>query len=507
MAMARMTSVGGESSGSAEETFKAVLVSAMAGSRAMAIIAGGDDDDDASTVASTVGSRMEGAGAKVMSATARPGATLMDLIDQVAAPMTGGGKDAGRGKDTGKGKDRGRGGAPDGATALALQLLQGEDAGFLAISQAHLLDPRTLENLLSLSQVEPGDGRVLQVLLSGNAALNKLLDHSTSGGAQQVGVLRWFLGPQPQAAVQTAASEQGAPPSRPTRPARPVIPPPRPTPRMTASAPVRKPSLAGLVRFLPTRLVSRIGAIALLFIAAASAGWFIAGLFRTETTIATVEAPAAPHPSPAIQAATTKPATTQPAAVQPAAIQPPSSETPASQPPASDGLTPTADLMISTDHGPRPTMHSGETVVVRLETTADKFVYCYYMDGLGQVSRIFPNRFQSDAFVPAGEPVEIPPGPERPFNIRLDTPGRIEFVACLSSPIEVQSSRIAGADADDLTSIPGLRLNDLLHDFAALASTGARGQTMPISVIESAEGSPPQTPPQTYENPLTQRSR
>src|SRR3954463_2291119 len=123
MAMARMTSVGGESPGSAEETFKAVLVSAMAGSRAMAIIAGGDDDDDASTVASTVGSRMEGAGAKVMSATARPGATLMDLIDQVAAPTTG------RGKDTGKGKDRGYGGAPDGATALALQLLQGEDAG------------------------------------------------------------------------------------------------------------------------------------------------------------------------------------------------------------------------------------------------------------------------------------------------------------------------------------------------------------------------------------------
>src|SRR4051812_31066122 len=118
MAMARMTSVGGESPGSAEETFKAVLVSAMAGSRAMAIIAGGDDDDDASTVASTVGSRMEGAGAKVMSATARPGATLMDLIDQVAAPTTGKGKDTGRGKDTGKGKDRGYGGAPDGATAL-----------------------------------------------------------------------------------------------------------------------------------------------------------------------------------------------------------------------------------------------------------------------------------------------------------------------------------------------------------------------------------------------------
>jgi hypothetical protein len=115
------------------------------------------------------------------------------------------------------------------------------------------------------------------------------------------------------------------------------------------------------------------------------------------------------------------------------------------------------------------------------------------MDGFGQVSRIFPNRFQSDAFIPAGQAVEIPPGPERPFNIRLDTPGRIEFVACLASPTEVDSSRIAGAEAGDLTSIPGLQLHDLLHDFAVLSSTGARGQTMPISVVAGAD-SPPSNP-------------
>ena len=39
---------------------------------------------------------------------------------------------------------------------------------------------------------------------------------------------------------------------------------------------------------------------------------------------------------------------------------------------------------------------------MRLETMTNKFVYCYYIDGFGQVARIFPNRYQLDAFVPAG---------------------------------------------------------------------------------------------------------
>jgi hypothetical protein len=450
-----MTSVGGESPGSAEETFKAVLVSAMAGCRAMAIIA--DDDAVASKVTSAVGSRMEGAGALVMTAIAQPGATLQDLIDQAAPPAPRKRKDR-NGKDR-NGKDKAN--VPDGPAALALRLLQGEDAGLLTVAQAHLLDATILESLLSLSRIELEDNRVLQVLLSGNAVLNTKLDRRAEG-AQQVGVLRWFLDSEPQAAASG--------PSRPVEPS-------RPTPRVAAPSAIRKPSPAETSRLLPSRLLRRVGAVAFLFIAAASAGWFIAGLFQTETTVAAVEEPAAPSPTP----------------IQAPAIQAPASQTPAIQTPTSERPAPTADLLISTDHGPRPTMRSGETVVVRLETTADKFVYCYYMDGFGQVSRIFPNRFQSDAFIPAGQAVEIPPGPERPFNIRLDTPGRIEFVACLASPTEVDSSRIAGAEAGDLTSIPGLQLHDLLHDFAVLSTTGARGQTMPISVVAGTD-SPPSNP-------------
>ena len=64
------------------------------------------------------------------------------------------------------------------------------------------------------------------------------------------------------------------------------------------------------------------------------------------------------------------------------------------------------DLLVSTTRESVPTVQSGEAVVVRLETVTNKFVYCYYIDGFGQVARIFPNRYQLDAFVPAGQPVQ-----------------------------------------------------------------------------------------------------
>ena len=117
------------------------------------------------------------------------------------------------------------------------------------------------------------------------------------------------------------------------------------------------------------RSFRHVGVLGLL-IAAAAAGWFTADRILTEVSVPAAETHVEPAQSPAL-------------------------------PP---------DFLISTDHGPMPTLPSGETVVVQVETSADKFVYCYYMDGSRQVARIFPNRFQSDAFVPAGKMVQISAG-------------------------------------------------------------------------------------------------
>jgi hypothetical protein len=144
-------------------------------------------------------------------------------------------------------------------------------------------------------------------------------------------------------------------------------------------------------------------------------------------------------------------------------------------------------FVVSTDHGPMPTLRSGETIVVLVKSTVDAFVYCYYMDGFEQVARIFPNRFQPDAFVPADRLVAIPSGPERPFNIRVDGAGRAEVVACLASSTEVDRSRIGDTKAEDLTPIPGMGLQNLLNAFDGLSGSKVRSQIMPIAVLTSPD--------------------
>ena len=345
MAMLRMTSVREENPGGAEEIFNAVLVSAMAGYGAMAVTAA--HDDDATTLARTVGTRMDAAGAVVMIAMAHPGASLRDLIDQVGVTVRP--KVIPIAASKTKAKKHRSDDLPS-PKSLALTLLQGEDAGLLIVAEAHALDQEALEDLLSLSQVNLGDGRALQVLLAGNDDLNTNLDRSTG----QVRVKRWTLEARPQPAVQKAI--------------------PAPTAAASAHPPVTSP--AANRPGVPAAATPR---SALLLTAAAATGWFAADRALTEYSVAVPEPPTIEAP---LAEASTQP---EPEPV-PAPIEP-QAEIPSPEPPP--------EILLSTDHGPMPTLNPGDTIVVQVETSADRFVYCYYMDSFRQVSRIFPNRFQT----------------------------------------------------------------------------------------------------------------
>ncbi len=382
---------------------------------------------------------MDAAGAVVMIAMAHPGASLRDLIDQVGVTVRP--KVIPIAASKTKVKKHRSDDLPS-PESLALTLLQGEDAGLLIVAEAHALDQEALEDLLSLSQVNLGDGRALQVLLAGNDDLNANLDRGTG----QVRVKRWTLEPCTQPAVQKAIP---APKSQPK-------PQPIPTPAPPSAS--RHPR-------------HRHAAFGLLLTAAAATGWFAADRALTEYSVAVPEPPTIESPLAEASAQPEPEPEPVPAPVEPQAA------IPSPEPPP--------EILLSTDHGPMPTLNPGDTIVVQVETNADRFVYCYYMDSFRQVSRIFPNRFQTDAFVPAGQQVAVPPGPEaeRPFNIRLDMAGRLEVITCLASSTAIDRSRIDGTDIDDLTPIPGLGLQDVFDAFGKLAGTGARSQTMPINVV------------------------
>lgn len=154
---------------------------------------------------------------------------------------------------------------------------------------------------------------------------------------------------------------------------------------------------------------------------------------------------------------------------------------PANDPRAAEA-PPAPDLILSSDRGPQPTYHKGETLVVKAETTSDGFLYCYYADAKGAIARIFPNRFQPDAFVPANRQIIIPPGPPRPFNLRMDTAGVQESIACVVSPQELGVGLPDRFKSADLQVIPQVAMGDMLKAYSNLPKSVVKAKTMSVSV-------------------------
>jgi hypothetical protein len=116
---------------------------------------------------------------------------------------------------------------------------------------------------------------------------------------------------------------------------------------------------------------------------------------------------------------------------------------------------------VTTDRGPQPTYRVGETMTIRVEPTAGAYVYCYYQDSDGHVARIFPNRFQPDAYVRPHTLLEIPPGGGHTFDVQFDKAGGREAVACLASDLEVGLRLPDVLKAQDLEPLPVAGLDDV----------------------------------------------
>jgi hypothetical protein len=155
----------------------------------------------------------------------------------------------------------------------------------------------------------------------------------------------------------------------------------------------------------------------------------------------------------------------------------------AAVPAPAGGAPPAPELTLSSSRGPQPSYRVGEALVVNASPSAEGFLYCYYADAKGAVSRIFPNRFQPDAFVEARRQVEIPPGPQPPFNIRLEHPNADEQIACVSSPQEVGLALPESYKAADLAVIPGASLDDVLGAYARLPNTTVKTGRMTVKVL------------------------
>jgi hypothetical protein len=166
---------------------------------------------------------------------------------------------------------------------------------------------------------------------------------------------------------------------------------------------------------------------------------------------------AAPTPSPS--GPVTEPA------VQPVAAEPPR-------------------LVLATARGPHPTYRAGETITLRVQPTQDAYVYCYYRDAAGTVSRIFPNRFQPDAFVPARRLVEVPPAGGSAFTIRFDRPRSQEAFACFAADREAGLQLPNALKAQDLAPLPVHTLDDVAARFHAMPGVRVDDARLQVEVAQ-----------------------
>ena len=150
--------------------------------------------------------------------------------------------------------------------------------------------------------------------------------------------------------------------------------------------------------------------------------------------------------------------------------------------PAPVGTAAAPRAILGTSRGPRPTYRLGETMTVQVQPTADAFVYCYYQDATGQVARIFPNRFQPDAFVRGQRLVEVPPPASQSFRIQFEQAGD-EAVACLAAAEEVGLRLPAALKVEDLAPLPLRSVEEVVAAFQAAGTRPADVARMAVEVM------------------------
>jgi hypothetical protein len=161
-----------------------------------------------------------------------------------------------------------------------------------------------------------------------------------------------------------------------------------------------------------------------------------------------------------------------------AAARAPVPAVPVAEPAAAPATPPR--LTLTTARGARPSFRVGDAMVLQARPVGDAYLYCYYQDGSGEVSRIFPNRFQPDALVAAGRSVEVPPAGGA-FAIRFDRPGT-EQVACLAADREVGLLLPAALKRQDLEPLPLASLDEVAARFRGIPGVRVEDARLPIEV-------------------------
>lgn len=156
------------------------------------------------------------------------------------------------------------------------------------------------------------------------------------------------------------------------------------------------------------------------------------------------------------------------AAASPGAMSAAAAPLPAAAPAVAKVAPPAATALsvsLDSDRGPRPVYRVNEALSATARVTGDAFLYCYYKDADSVIARVYPNRFEPDAYVAANKAIAIPTKSSSKFKIRFDKAGAKEQVACFASGRELGTRLPDSLKAEDLTPLGTRSMDDVANAF------------------------------------------
>lgn len=173
-----------------------------------------------------------------------------------------------------------------------------------------------------------------------------------------------------------------------------------------------------------------------------------------------------------------EPQTAPPPPAETAVVIPPQAPTvSAPEVPEAEPDTPAApslQVSLTSPSGPNPRLRAHDEIKAMLLTPTDVYAYCYYADGKGAISRIFPNRFRPDPLVRSGA-LELPDS-SGAFTLVADTPNRTEELLCMAATTDLGPSLPAVLQGEDLTPLSVRSLDEISALFRSLGADVAEAR-------------------------------
>ncbi|KAF0141073.1 MAG: serine/threonine protein kinase bacterial [Rhodospirillaceae bacterium] len=183
-------------------------------------------------------------------------------------------------------------------------------------------------------------------------------------------------------------------------------------------------------------------------------------------------APSVVPDAPVAALSVTEPTVTEPIVTAPAHPEKPPFSTPSAR------LSPVAEL--TSDKGPSPAYAVGDALTVVVRMREGGYVYCFYQMHDGSVLRLFPNRYQKEAFLEAGSVLMVP-NPDMKFRIVFDVAGVHETIRCFATPSSIATHLPSSLVTTDLAPL-GMGLADIAGAFAYASGGEVHDHSFKISV-------------------------